>query len=60
LVARDKAGKDITVIDWPQAERDQFRQIATGAWKDFAKATPLGKEAYDSHMAYMKKVGLLK
>jgi TRAP-type C4-dicarboxylate transport system substrate-binding protein len=60
LVARDKAGKDITVIDWPQAERDQFRQIATGAWQDFAKATPLGKEAYDSHMAYMKKVGLLK
>jgi TRAP-type C4-dicarboxylate transport system substrate-binding protein len=60
LVARDKAGKDITVIDWPQSERDQFRQIATGAWEAFAKATPLGKEAYDSHMTYMKKVGLLK
>jgi TRAP-type C4-dicarboxylate transport system substrate-binding protein len=60
LVKRDKAGSDITVIDWPQAERDKFREIATGAWEAFAKATPLGKEAYDSHMAYMKKVGLLK
>lgn len=60
LVARDKAGKDITVIDWPQAERDKFRQIATGAWEAFAAATPLGKEAYQSHMAYMKKKGLLK
>jgi TRAP-type C4-dicarboxylate transport system substrate-binding protein len=60
LVARDKAGKDITVIDWAQAERDKFRALATGAWEAFGKATPLGKEAYDSHMAYMKKKGLLK
>jgi TRAP-type C4-dicarboxylate transport system substrate-binding protein len=60
LVARDKAGKDITVIDWAQSERDKFRELATGAWEAYARATPLGKEAYDSHMSYMKKKGLLK
>lgn len=60
LVARDKAGSDITVVDWPQAERDKFRAIAVGAWDDFAKKSPLAREALDAHLAYMKKIGLLK
>jgi len=59
LVARDKADSDLTIIDWPQEERDKLREIATQSWKDFAKGSPLAQEAYDAHVAYMKKAGML-
>ncbi len=60
LVARDKAGGEIIVIDWPQAERDKFREIAKESWADFAAASPLGKQAYEAHVKFMKQKGLLK
>ena len=53
-------GSDVTVIDWSTEERAKFREIAVGAWNDFAAKTPLAKEALDAHMSYMKKIGLLK
>ena len=59
LVAEDKAGGDVNVIDWPQEERDKFRAIAAGAWKDFSEGSELAKKAYESHTAFMKKMGLL-
>jgi len=60
LVARDKATGDLTVIDWPQAERDKFREIAVGAWKDYAASSEMAMEVYESHVDFMKKIGLLK
>lgn len=60
LVARDKAAGNLTVIDWPQEERDKFREIAVGAWKDFAASSEMAQEVYDSHISFMKKMGLLK
>lgn len=59
LVARDKAAGDLTVIDWPQSERDAFRTIAQEAWAAFAAQSPLAQEVYDSHIAFMKQAGLL-
>ena len=29
LVAKHKAGGDITVVDWAQEERDKFRKICS-------------------------------
>ena len=58
-MARDKAAGEITIIDWPQEERDKFREIAKGAWEDFAKQSPLAQEVYESHIAFMKEAGLL-
>ncbi|MEC9482395.1 MAG: TRAP transporter substrate-binding protein [Halomonas sp.] len=60
LVARDKAKGDLTVIDWPQDERDQFREIARGAWEAFADKSPLAQETLNAHLEYMKQQGLLK
>lgn len=60
LVAADTAGNDINVIDWSQEERDKFRAIAMTAWEDFAKGSDLAKKSYDSNIAFMKKMGLLK
>ena len=60
LVARDRKAGDLTIIDWPQAERDAFREIAKGAWKDFAAKSELAQEAYDTHIKFMQRIGLLK
>jgi len=60
IVAKDNAGGDITVVDWTQEERDKFRAIAEGAWKDFSDKSELAKIAYDAHIAFMKRTGLLK
>lgn len=58
-VAADKAGSDLTIIDWPVEERRKFRVIAVESWNAFAAKSPLAKEALDSNLAYMKKIGLL-
>ena len=55
-----RKGGEITVIDWTTDERAKFRKIAVGAWEDFAKKSPLAKEALDAHLNYMKSTGLLK
>ena len=48
------------MIDWTTSERAKFRQIAVGAWEDFAKKSPLAQDALDAHLAYMRSTGLLK
>lgn len=62
LVSRDKAGNGLVkeVIDWTLEERTKFREIAVGAWKDFAKKSPLAQQAYDANIKFMKEYGLLK
>ncbi len=55
-----RKGGDVTIIDWPTAERAKFREIAVGAWEDFAKKSPMAKEALDAHLKYMRSTGLLK
>ena len=59
LVARDKAGGKITVINWSDAERAKLRKIAVGAWEDFGEKSPLAKEALAAHISFMKRTGLL-
>lgn len=59
LVARDKAEGDLTIIDWSDEERTHFREIARQSWQAFADASPLAKEVYDAHIAFMRDHGLL-
>ena len=60
IAAAQRAGKDITVIDWSNEERAKFREISVGAWNDFAKKSPMAQEALDAHLKFMKATGLLK
>lgn len=60
IAEKQRAGTDITVIDWSTAERAKFREIAVGAWHDFAAKSPLAQEALDAHLKYMRATGLLK
>ena len=58
-VAEDRAGGAVTVVDWPQAERDKFRAIAVEAWEETAAKSPAARAALDAHYRYMKTIGLL-
>jgi len=60
IAAEQRAGTDITVIDWTPEERAKFRAIAVGAWEDFAAKSPLAQEALDAHLKFMRSTGLLK
>ena len=42
-----------------QIDFKKFREIAVEAWYAMAEKSPLAKEALDSNLAYMKKIGLL-
>lgn len=59
-VAKDVASGDIEIVDWPQAERDKFRKLASAAWEDTAGKSPEARTALESHYKYMKSIGLLK
>ncbi|MEM7743050.1 MAG: TRAP transporter substrate-binding protein [Pseudomonadota bacterium] len=59
IAAEQRAGGEITVIDWSKEERAKFRALSVGAWQDFAAKSPLAKEALDAHVNYMRQVGLL-
>ncbi|MCG8692496.1 MAG: TRAP transporter substrate-binding protein [Minwuiales bacterium] len=59
LVAKDRSEGRLTITDWPQEERNRFRQIAVEAWEDYGGKSALAKEALDAHIAYMKRIGLL-
>ena len=58
-LSKDKAAGDLEIIDWSTDERKKFRAIAVEAWYAFAEKSPLAKEALDSNLAYMKKIGLI-
>lgn len=58
-VAKDKAAGDLTIINWSTEERKKFREIAVESWNAFAAKSPLAKEALESNLSYMRKIGLL-
>jgi len=59
-VAEDIAGGEITIVDWPQSERDAFREIAVEAWEETAEKSAAARSALDAHYDYMRSIGLLK
>jgi TRAP-type mannitol/chloroaromatic compound transport system substrate-binding protein len=46
-------------INWSAEDRRSFRQLAQGAWADWAKKSPLSQKVYESQVAFLKKLQLL-
>ena len=59
LVARDKAEGKIEVIDWPQSDRDQLREVARKEWQTFADKSDRAQAAFDAHIGFMTQIGLI-
>ena len=52
--------KGITLHDWSPEDRAAFRAAAQKAWQGWAEKTPEARALVDSHVAFMKKLGLVK
>mgnify|MGYP001812776235 CR=1 FL=1 len=50
-------GQGVTLHDWSPEERAKFRAAALASWPEFA-TTPEAKALVESHMAYLKQLGL--
>jgi TRAP-type C4-dicarboxylate transport system substrate-binding protein len=50
-------GQGVTLHDWSAEERAKFRAAALASWPEFA-TTPEAKALVESHMAYLKQLGL--
>lgn len=62
--ANEEAAKALTekgvhVSDWSAEDRGGFRKAAQETWQEWAAKTPEAKGLVDSHIAYMKEIGLI-
>jgi TRAP-type mannitol/chloroaromatic compound transport system substrate-binding protein len=58
-VAANAAENGIELINWSSEERRKYREIASGVWADYAARSPMAQRIYDSHMAFLTRLGLL-
>jgi len=51
--------KGVTLHDWSAEDRGVFRAAAQAAWQKWAERTPETRSLVDSHVEFMKKLGLI-
>lgn len=49
----------VTIHDWSAEDRAAFRKAAQAAWQGWAEKTPEARSLVDSHMAFLKVLGLV-
>ena len=49
----------VTLYDWSPEDRQKFKKAARDTWPEFA-TTPEAKALVDSHMAYLKSIGVVE
>jgi TRAP-type mannitol/chloroaromatic compound transport system substrate-binding protein len=52
--------KGVTLYDWSAEDRATFRKAAQSAWQGWADKTPEARALVDSHVAFLKTLGLVK
>jgi TRAP-type mannitol/chloroaromatic compound transport system substrate-binding protein len=58
--ARKGAAADgAELVDWPAEERKKLRSVAAEVWADYGSKNDLARRVYESHVAFMKELGLL-
>ena len=46
-------------VNWSAAERAKFRAVARTVWKQYAERSDMARRVYDSHIAFLTRLGLL-
>lgn len=49
----------VTLHDWSEEDRAEFREAAQAAWQDWAGRTPEAASLVASHMDFMRQLGLI-
>jgi TRAP-type C4-dicarboxylate transport system substrate-binding protein len=57
--AAELTKEGVTLEDWSSEDRQAFRKAAQKVWAEWATRSSEAKAAYDSHIAYMRKTGIL-
>jgi TRAP-type C4-dicarboxylate transport system substrate-binding protein len=57
--AKELTAEGVTLNAWSDEDIAEYRKFAQSVWQDWAERSPLAGEAVESHIAYMKKIGLL-
>ncbi len=58
-VATQIQKEGVTLHDWSVADREAFREAAQKKWQEWGDKTPEARVLVDSHVSYMKRLGLL-
>ena len=58
-VAANAAANGIELINWSSEERRKYREVAASIWAEYATRSPMAQRIYDSHMAFLTRLGLL-
>lgn len=53
------AEQGITLHAWSDEQVGEYRKFAQEVWQEWGDKSPMARKAVDSHVAYMKKIGLL-
>ena len=59
-VAREARQLGVETVDLKAQERFEFRKVAMGVWVQFAGRSEMAKKIYDSQVAYLRKLGLVR
>ncbi len=60
VAVRELAAEGITIHDWSAEDRALFRATAQETWAEWAEKSPAAAAAHDSHIAFMRKIGLIE
>ena len=59
-VAAGAAANGVELIDWSREERRKFREVAVPVWAEYASGSPMAQRMYESHIAFLRRLGLLE
>lgn len=49
-----------TLVSWTPEARAELREVAQEVWKEWGGRSEMAGKVYESHLAWMRKIGLLK
>ena len=49
----------VTLYDWNAEQREAFRTFSRAKWEEWGEKTKEAGELVDSHIAFMKQIGLI-
>ncbi|RDW14784.1 C4-dicarboxylate ABC transporter substrate-binding protein [Paracoccus thiocyanatus] len=58
--ARALKTEGVAIHDWSPEDRAEFRAVAQETWAEWAEKSPAAKVAYDAHIAFMTRIGLIQ
>ena len=58
--AQEAMEQGAELVTWSREERLRFRLLAAAALEDFARRSEMAQRIYDSHLAYLRQLGLME